>query len=86
MANCNECKQMRAKTSDKPSTISIFEHENAMTRLERCNKRLWIALIIAISTIFVMFAVNRIDIVNTFMRNGAEVQTDETISCNTEKT
>lgn len=57
MANCNECKQLRAKESDKPLTISIFEHENAMTRLERCNRRLWIALLVALSTICVLCAV-----------------------------
>lgn len=52
MANCNECKQQRA--SDTPATISIFEHENSMVRLERCNKRLWIALILSITAICVI--------------------------------
>ena len=48
MANCTECKQQRA---GKPATISIFEHENSMVRLERCNKRLWIALIVSMAII-----------------------------------
>ena len=43
MANCKECKQRRME--QEVATISVFEHESAMARLERCNKRLCIALI-----------------------------------------
>lgn len=54
MANCRECKEQRRSKQNEVATISVFEHENTMTKMERTITRLWIALIISIVLLFTL--------------------------------
>ena len=47
---CNSC-----GTDKAPASVPYVVHESAMARAEREKKRLWIALIVAITIIFAQF-------------------------------
>lgn len=48
---CNSC-----GTDKSPASVPYVVHESAMARNEREKKKLWIALIVAITIIFAQFA------------------------------
>ena len=53
MANCESCK----KVQNAPENVPYIVHESSMARMERQIKRLWIALLVVISMLFVSNAV-----------------------------
>ena len=48
MANCESCK----KVQNAPESVPYIVHESSMARMERQIKRLWIAVIVAVSLLF----------------------------------
>ena len=50
MANCETCK---GKDANAPESVPYIVHESSMARMERQIKRLWIALIVCITMLFV---------------------------------
>ena len=50
MANCEICK---GKEAHAPESVPFIVHESSMARMERQIKRLWIALIVCITMLFV---------------------------------
>ena len=53
MANCESCK----KVQNAPESVPYIVHESSMARMERQIKRLWIAVIVAVSLLFSSVAI-----------------------------